>query len=80
MLAQVARAVFPPGSPEASGFFIVQAFTLRSWSRGQQPPSKVPAPDGLLARDRLVPRAFANLGPPRLLERHRAATLVAGSC
>ena len=63
VLAQVARAVFPPGSPEASGFFIVQGFTFAILVLAANTAFQgFPRLTAILAHDRFVPRAFANLG------------------
>lgn len=63
VLAQVARAVFPEGSPEAAGFLIVQAFTFAILVLAANTAFQgFPRLTAILARDRFLPHAFANLG------------------
>jgi|Tabmets5t2r1_1033131.scaffolds.fasta_scaffold00415_8 amino acid transporter len=63
VLAQVARAVFPEGSPEAAGFLIVQTLTFAILVLAANTAFQgFPRLTAILARDRFLPHAFANLG------------------
>jgi amino acid transporter len=63
VLSELARAVFPKGSPEASGFLTVQAFTFAILVLAANTAFQgFPRLTGILAQDGFMPRAFANLG------------------
>jgi amino acid transporter len=63
VLSEVARAVFPTGSPEAAGFLAVQGFTFAILVLAANTAFQgFPRLTAILARDRFLPDAFANLG------------------
>jgi amino acid transporter len=63
VLSEVARAVFPKGSPEAAGFLAVQGFTFAILVLAANTAFQgFPRLTAVLARDGFLPDAFSNLG------------------
>jgi amino acid transporter len=63
VVSEVARAVFPKGSPAAVGFLAVQGFTFAILVLAANTAFQgFPRLSAILARDRFLPGAFANLG------------------
>lgn len=63
VLSQIARAVFPAGSPGSIGYYLVQGFTLAILVLAANTSYQgFPRLAALLARDSFFPRQFRNLG------------------
>jgi amino acid transporter len=65
VISQIARAVFPGGSPESGGpmFYVVQGFTVAILVLAANTAYQdFPRLSMILARDRFMPRQFENLG------------------
>jgi flagellar biogenesis protein FliO len=63
VLSQIARGVFPAGSPGSAGYYLVQVFTLAILILAANTSYQgFPRLAALLSRDRFLPSQFQNLG------------------